>query len=264
MTPAVVATDLDGTVVRRDGTISPRTKRALTAASDAGALIVIATGRPPRWLPGVADATGHHGLAICANGALVYDLESERITQSRPLDPEVAREVMAALRAAVPEIEFGLELADGGFAHEPGYRPRWTPKPGAFVGDLDDALTLPISKVLGRCEGMSSDELLGIARASVAESIATLTHSSIDGLLEISALGVTKASALAGLVAERGLDASDVVAFGDMPNDVEMLRWAGLGVAVANAHPEVLAVVDEVTASNEDDGVAIVLERLFG
>jgi hydroxymethylpyrimidine pyrophosphatase-like HAD family hydrolase len=264
MTPSVVATDLDGTLVHSDGTISDRTRAALAAAADAGALIVIATGRPPRWLPGVADATGHHGIAICANGALVYDLASEQIVRSRPLDPEVARHLMSLLRKAVPDIEFGVELVDGGFAHEPGYRPRWTPKPGAYVGELDDRLTGPISKLLGRREGMGSDELLGIARTEVGDSIATMTHSSIDGLLEISALGVTKASTLAELVAQRGLGPADVVAFGDMPNDVEMLRWAGLGVAVANAHPEVLAVVDEVTASNNDDGVAQVLERLFG
>jgi hydroxymethylpyrimidine pyrophosphatase-like HAD family hydrolase len=128
MTPAVVATDLDGTLVRSDGTISPRTRDALAAASDAGALIVIATGRPPRWLPGVADATGHRGLVICANGALVLDLETEQIIASRPLDVDVALGIAAQLRAAVPDIEFGIERVDGSFAHEPGYRPRWDPR----------------------------------------------------------------------------------------------------------------------------------------
>jgi hydroxymethylpyrimidine pyrophosphatase-like HAD family hydrolase len=124
-------------------------------------------------------------------------------------------------------------------------------------------MTQPVSKLLGRREGMGADELLALARAVVGESVATLTHSSIDGLLEISALGVTKASTLAGLLDDRGLGAADVVAFGDMPNDIELLSWAGLGVAVANAHADVLAVADEITASNNDDGVAVVLERLF-
>src|SRR3954453_21932086 len=77
--PRVVATDLDGTIVRSDGTISPRPRGALTAAESAGAMVVIVTGRPPRWLQGIADETGHRGLAICANGALVYDLHTEQV-----------------------------------------------------------------------------------------------------------------------------------------------------------------------------------------
>jgi len=225
--------------------------------------VVIATGRPPRWLPDLAEAAGHRGLAICANGAQVFDLATEEVIRSRPLSPEVVRQLAADLRVAVPGIEFGLELVDGGFAHEPGYRPRWTPKPGARIGPVEELLDQPVSKLLGRREDLTSDELLAIARSGLDGSIATFTHSSIDGLLEISALGVTKASTLEALVRERGLGPHDVIAFGDMPNDVEMLRWAGHGVAVANAHPEVLAVADQVTSSNDDDGVAAVLERLF-
>lgn len=263
MIPAVVATDLDGTVVRSDGTISARTRAALDRAADAGALVVIVTGRPPRWLGGVAEATGHHGLAICANGALVYDLTTERVVESRPIDAAVVRALMAQLRAAVPDIGFAIERVDGQFAHEPDYHPRWDPEDNTVIGDLDAVMTGPISKLLARQEGVGSDDLLARAVEIIADGAATLTHSSVDGLLEISAAGVTKATTLAAVIAERGLSAADVVAFGDMPNDLAMLRWAGHGVAVANAHPEVLAVVDEVTASNDDDGVAQVLERLF-
>ena len=95
----------------------------------------------------------------------------------------------------------------------------------------------------------------------VGETV-TLTHSSDDGLVEISASGVSKATGLARLAEERGIDPGRAVAFGDMPNDLPMLAWAGRAVAVANAHPEVLALADEVTASNDEDGVARVLERL--
>jgi hydroxymethylpyrimidine pyrophosphatase-like HAD family hydrolase len=120
-----------------------------------------------------------------------------------------------------------------------------------------------VAKLLARHEGLSADELLARARRVVGEEMAALTHSSRDGLLEISAAGVTKASTLMAVCAERGLRAEDAVAFGDMPNDLPMLAWAGHSVAVGNAHPEVLAAVDEVTASNDDDGVAQVLERWF-
>jgi hydroxymethylpyrimidine pyrophosphatase-like HAD family hydrolase len=170
---------------------------------------------------------------------------------------------LAQLRAAIPNVHFAVERVDGVFIHEPDYHPRWIPEPETVIGEVDGFLTEPVAKVLARCEGVGSDELLRRALPAVDESVASLTHSSIDGLLEISAVGVTKATTLARLLADRGLGADDVLAFGDMPNDLEMLAWAGHGVAVANAHPDVLAVADEVTASNDDDGVAEVLERFF-
>jgi hypothetical protein len=170
---------------------------------------------------------------------------------------------MTELRRAVPQITFAIERVDGQFAHESDYHPRWEPEDSTIVGDLEVAFDVPLSKLLARAEGTNSDDLLAMARAVVDERVATVTHSSIDGLLEVMAYGVNKATTLEQLVAERGFGAGDVVAFGDMPNDLEMLTWAGHGVAVANAHPDVLAVADEVTLSNDEDGVAAVLERLF-
>lgn len=263
MTPRVIATDLDGTVVRTDGTISPRTRDALRLARDAGALVVVVTGRPPRWLAGIGDALGHDGTAICANGALTYDLTTDEIVASRPIGLDVIRNLMKQLRASVPEVVFAVERIDGQFAHESAYHPRWEPEATTIVGDLEQVFDVPIAKLLGRVEGVDSDGLLAVARASVEEGLATLTHSSIDGLLEVMAYGVTKATTLEHWLAGRDLGAEDVVAFGDMPNDLEMLTWAGRGIAVANAHPELLAVADEVALSNDDDGVAVVLERLF-
>jgi Cof subfamily protein (haloacid dehalogenase superfamily) len=261
--PRVVATDLDGTIVRSDGTISARTRAALTAAEAAGAMVVIVTGRPPRWLEGIAQETGHHGLAICANGALVFDLHTEEVVESHPLEVAVARQLVNELRAAIPGLAFGVERVDLGFAHEPTYHPRWTTDDGTVVADIETLLSAPVAKVLGRHEDMGSDDLLARARAVVGGELATMTHSSRDGLLEISAAGISKASTLETVCAERGYGAADTIAFGDMPNDLPMLAWAGHSVAVANAHPEVLDAADEVTASNDDDGVAAVLERWF-
>jgi hypothetical protein len=261
--PRVVATDLDGTIVRSDGSISPRTRDALSVAEESGALVVLVTGRPPRWLPGIAEATGHHGTAICANGAILYDLHTERVVDSHPLGADVVRRLLPELREAIPGLGFAIETVAGRFAHEPAYRPRWATEPDAGVEDLADLLDEPISKLLGRHESMGSDELLAAARRVAGDDIATMTHSSADGLLEVSAPGISKASSLADLCARHDLGADDTVAFGDMPNDLPMLAWASYSVAVANAHPDVLTAVDEVTASNDDDGVAIVLERWF-
>jgi Cof subfamily protein (haloacid dehalogenase superfamily) len=263
MTPRVVATDLDGTVIRSDGSISPRTRNALTAVADAGAMVVIVTGRPPRWLQGIADATGHHGLAICANGAIVWDLHDERVVSSYPLELNAVRDVVASLRAEIPELGFAVESIDTGFGHEPSYRPRWATDEQTVVAELEALLSRPVAKLLARHEGLTADELLARARSVVTDELASLTHSSRDGLLEISAAGVTKASTLQTLCAEHGHGPQDVIAFGDMPNDLPMLAWAGHSVAVGNAHPEVLQAVDEVTATNDEDGVALVLERLL-
>ena len=257
----LVATDLDGTIVRSDGTISERTRRALESAERAGALVVFVTGRPPRWMHEVAVATGHRGLAICCNGAVVYDLHDESIVERRPLEPRVLRSVAGTLRAELPDVAFAVEVGDD-FFREDIYRPTFDPGPEA-IRHVDELLAAPAVKLLVRHPTLGPDELLRRARHVVGDD-ATLVHSSSEGLLEISAPGVTKASALASFAAERGITAARVIAFGDMPNDVPMLAWAGHSVAMANAHADALAVADEVGPSNDDDGVAAVLERLFG
>jgi Cof subfamily protein (haloacid dehalogenase superfamily) len=260
--PRLVATDLDGTVVRSDGSISDRTRSILASVEEAGAVLVLVTGRPPRWMPPIVEATGHRGVAICANGALTYDLHTATVVRHNLLSTSALADIVASLRRDIPGIAFAVERHDTGFAHEPSYKPRWDSNDAKAVRPIEELLADGAVKLLGRHEGMGADELLAAAHVSVGD-LGTLTHSSSDGLLEISAVGVSKASALAELAAEHGIEAVDAVAFGDMPNDVPMLAWAGLGVAVANAHPEVIAVADEVAASNDDDGVAEVLSRWF-
>lgn len=263
----LVATDLDGTIVRSDGTVSDRTRRAFADAEDAGVAVVLVTGRPPRWMSTMADDTGHRGLAILSNGAIVYDLHEERIVEQHPLDPAAGAEAVAALRAAVPGLVFAVERGDR-FGHEPAWARRYArfssgARDDVLVGEVEELLAEPMVKILARHEALAADELLAQARAVLGETC-TVTHSGVGtvALLEISGPGVTKASALARLAADLGTGAEGTVAFGDMPNDLPMLAWAGHAVAVANAHPEVRAVADEVTASNDDDGVAVVVERL--
>lgn len=260
--PRLVATDLDGTIVGSDGRVSPRTRTALGLVEEAGATLVFVTGRPPRWLAPVVDETGHRGLAICANGAVLWDVRQGRAVEEFPLEPEAGAALVDALRGALPGVAFAVE-SGGRFGHEPAYRPAWEVPDDVLVAAAEELVRTPVAKLLARVQHLDPDELLARARAVVGD-LATLTHSSRDGLLEISGAGVSKASALAHLAAERGVDRSEVVAFGDMPNDLPMLGWAGHSVAVANAHPEVLEVADEVTASHDEDGVALVLERLFG
>jgi Cof subfamily protein (haloacid dehalogenase superfamily) len=259
--PRLVATDLDGTIVGPSGEISDRTVRALHGVEALGVPVVFVTGRPHRWLRDIAERTGRTGLAICANGGTVYDLHTEQVVAHHPFAQEVGLEVSRRLRDALPEVAFAVETLDG-YAREQSYRARWEVGMEDTIGPIEEIFTDATVKLLVRHESMDADRLLAAAREIVGE-LAEFTHSSIGGLLEVSAAGVSKATTLAGLCADRGIAADDVIAFGDMPNDLAMLAWAGTAYAVAGAHPEVLAAVEMRTGDPVDDGVAQVLERVF-
>ncbi len=259
--PRLVASDLDGTLLRSDGTVADRTREALARVEQSGSLFVMVTGRPPRWMAQVAQEAGHRGLAVCANGALVYDLHTEQVVQDFRIDGATTMQLVRSLRSQVPGIAFAVEKGHDGFGRESAYVPRYDTAE-LVVAPIEELVEPGVVKLLARVEGTPSDDLLAQAREVIGE-LAECTHSSGDGLVEISAAGVSKASGLAVLAQEWGVDAADVIAFGDMPNDLPMLSWAGRSVGMGNAHPDVLALVDEVTATNDEDGVAAVLERWF-
>jgi Cof subfamily protein (haloacid dehalogenase superfamily) len=258
-TPRLVATDLDGTLLRTDLTVSDRTRAALGTVEDSGATVVLVTGRPPRWMPPVVEQTGATGLAVCANGALVYDLERGEVVRRHPLEAATATRLTAALREALPEVTFAVEYGVR-FGHEPEFLTRAAQDP--LVGSIEELLKEPIVKLLIRHPDMTATELHQVA-AAIAGEEAVATYSG-ETLVEVSGAGVSKAFALAHLADDLEVTPDEAVAFGDMPNDLPMLEWSGHAVAVANAHPSVREVADEVTASNDEDGVALVLERLFG
>lgn len=258
----LVATDLDGTLLRDDKTISVRTREALRRVQEAGIALVLVTGRPPRRLKIVAQELGMTGLAVCCNGAMVYDLAADAIFQHDTLAPETARQLVVALREAVPGVCFAIERGLV-FGHEPAYTAisQVTEHEPPLSADAHELCAQAVTKLIVRHPEMPIEELWRISRDIAGETAAT-THSGAP-FVEIAAAGITKASALAGICEWLGIAAREVIAFGDMPNDLPMLAWAGRSVAVANAHPDVLAAVDEITATNDDDGVAIVLERLL-
>jgi HAD superfamily hydrolase (TIGR01484 family) len=260
--PRLVATDLDGTLLRSDGTIDARTRRAMAAMEASGVPVVLCTARPPRVLGPLAQATGHRGIAVCSNGSVIWDLHTDSVVETFPLTVEAARAVVARLRAALPETTWAIER-HGVFAREPDYVPHWPVPDDTIVDELDALLTVPALQLMVRHPWLTGDELLARARDLVSD-LAELSHSSTaDTLLEIGAAGVSKASGLALLCERRRIDRADVMAFGDMPNDLAMLQWAGRSIAVANAHCDVIEIADEVTASNDEFGVAVVLERVL-
>ncbi|MCX4916344.1 HAD family hydrolase [Streptomyces sp. NPDC060011] len=261
---SLIATDLDGTLLRGDDTLSDRSRAALAKVTASGAQHLVVTGRPaPRVRP-LLDDLGGAGLAVCGQGAQLYDAGTDRLLWSVTLDRELAETALGKIEAEVGLLYAAVDQdgVDGLTLIEPGYVMPHPTLPAVRVRRRDDLWAQPISKVLLRHPTMSDDELASAARGVVG-SLATVTMSG-PGTVELQPCGVTKATGLALAATHLGLTPSATLAFGDMPNDIPMFDWAAHGVAMANAHPELKAVADEVTLSNEDDGIAVVLERIFG
>ncbi|MET9506691.1 HAD hydrolase family protein [Streptomyces sp. NPDC006622] len=269
--PRLIATDLDGTLLRDDKSVSPRTVAALAAAEKAGIEVFFVTGRPARWMDVVSDHVHGHGLAICGNGAAVVDLHggpgAHRFVKVRELARENALDAVRLLREAAPGTMYAIEQTYG-FYQEPEY-PRMhlevpdslAPAERLLAPDAPGAGE-PVLKILAFHPTLDPDAFLTLARLAIGDR-ANVTRSSPSALLEISGPEVSKASTLALCCAERGISHEEVVAFGDMPNDVEMLTWAGRSYAMGNAHPDVIAAASGQTVANNDDGVAVVVERLI-
>ena len=260
--PRLVATDLDGTLLDADGRVTRRTRAALDALDARGVPVVFVTGRPIRWMVDLWEAVGRHGLAVCSNGGIVYDVGAGRVREARAIDRGTAREVAGRLRAEVPGTVFAVERTDG-FAREADFLPRVAPPDGVPVGPLEEIHGGDVVKVLARHEEHAPEDFWRRVEASVGDLVTT-TWSSTGALVEMSARGVTKATTLERLAGELGVDRADVAAFGDMPNDVPMLAWAGRSWAMADAHEQARAAADDLAPPHHEDGVAQVLERLFG
>lgn len=262
MSVRLIATDLDGTLVHSDGSVTSRTRAALALAESRGVDVVFVTGRPLRWSREVFEHVGGHGEAVISNGALVWDVAADVPLTVRGIPPEVVLDVADRIRTAVPGATFALETL-AGISLERGFLERYPLPDDSRRGELADLLGEPALKVLARHEELAPQEFWDRAR-DVAGDLVEITWSSATTLLEMSAAGVTKASTLAQLAEARGVHAADVVGFGDMPNDIPMLRWVGTSYAMANAHPTVIEIADHVAPSNDDDGVAKVVEELLG
>lgn len=199
---------------------------------------------------------------ICCNGAFVYDVPERAVIAAHGLSPSTARAIAADLRAALPGVGFAAELPEGIRMEReyPGLHPEDVPADGAYRSI--DTIDRPAGKLLARSLQLPETEFMrGVTR--IVGGRAEVTYSASGGLAEIGPLGVTKASSLAGWCTGRGISAGEVWAFGDMPNDLPMLTWAGVSFAVANAHPDVVAAASRCCPSNAEDGVAHVLEPLL-
>jgi HAD superfamily hydrolase (TIGR01484 family) len=258
----LVATDLDGTLLHTDGTVTDRTRKVLDAVDAQGVTVVFVTGRPIRWMEPLWHHVGDHGLAICSNGGIVYDVPGRSIARARTIPRGIGLEVADLVRTELPGTTFGVERTTG-FGREPAFPDRRdADHPERAVGPLEELFDDSVVKLLARHTDLAPEEYWARVEQLVGRFVPT-TWSSVDPLVEMSGPQVTKATTLELICAELGVRPDEVVAFGDMPNDIAMLEWAGTSYAMANGHPTAVAAADHTAPRNDEDGVATVLEELF-
>ena len=258
----MIASDLDGTVLGPDFRFRPRTVRAITAARDAGIHVVFVTGRPKRWLHPLHEQIEDAGVVICSNGAVVYDPARDRVLASSAFDISEAYGVMGEISERFPATLYSAETLDGIFA-DPG----WSRTDRMETLDLPEAPVreslahgTPVVKFLAKLDGAVPHDYYEQLRDIVAGRLA-VTHSiPAAPLVEMGQRGLTKARTLERFAAEHGITGEQIMAFGDMPNDLEMLTWAGRGYAMADGHPEVVRAVGRTAPPFAQDGVARVIE----
>ncbi|MEV4559865.1 HAD family hydrolase [Kitasatospora sp. NPDC049285] len=260
----LVATDLDGTLLTSAETVSERTLRALAAVTARGAQHIIVTGRSAGWTRPVLDEIGYTGIAVCGQGAQVYDAGAHRLLTSVTLDRQLAAMALAKIEAEVGTLAVAANQdgLDGEVLAGPGYRLKIGAELPVRPVPPEELLASPVSKLYIQHPELTDDQLASAAEAVAGQLVGVVMAGA--GIVELLPLGLTKATGLSIAARRLGVTAAQTIAFGDMPNDVPMFRWAGHGVAMGNAHEQLRAVADEVTVSNDEDGVAVVLDRVFG
>nr|WP_296066852.1 HAD family hydrolase [uncultured Actinoplanes sp.] len=262
--PKLIATDLDGTLVHSDDTVSAYTHEVLDRVRAAGIRVVGATGRGPRLASLTRNDIRDADFLVMAQGGWVLDQsESRYLLQSRLPGSAVAR-VLSALEAEAGPLSVMVEALEHDDAPLWGdYDPTWRYPVTVEARPRQECVAGDVIKAFARSFTCDVDDLLDMARRLVPPEVATVTQAGLN-YVEICPPNVHKATGLAVVAEAIGVDPADVLVFGDMPNDLTMFEWAGWGrVAVANAHPAVKAVADEITLSNDEDGVAKYLDRLL-
>lgn len=262
----VIATDLDGTIVGQDKTVSRRTVAALEECAAAGDAVVFLTGRAPHGP--MAELPTHvlrGGVMFCANGAVEYDVVRDRVRSAATITAAELKHAVEVIRQAYPGGRFcvdGLERT----VYERGYL--WAPddpEEGGMFDDIVDGVNdrLGAYKAVYLHEGASPEEMIRTVAPLLAGTV-SLTYGSTRNpfFLEMVPRGTSKGTALASYARSLGVERDDVIAFGDMPNDIGMFEAAGTSYAMGDAPANVIAAATHRADKVEDDGVAAVLEAL--
>ncbi len=273
--PKLIALDVDGCLVPHGGTISQRTRETLMHAQNRGMKVVLVTARPPRWVPPVVEALKFDTVAICGNGAITVNTKDFSVLDMVAIPGEAASSVVKEVKRIVPDAVFAAESIEV-LRAGPGYQDL---PPGAVqreglvpkdryatilsVDSLEEMLDADVYKIVSETFVLDAEEFLRQAK-EVAEHLVAVTRSVAGrSYIEFGPLGLSKAETLHQYANSLDINASEVIAFGDMPNDIEMLKWAGTGVAMGNSHEDVLQIADMIAPHAQDDGIARILEVIL-
>lgn len=268
--PRLIASDIDGTLLDRNHRVPRRNRDAVARAVQQGAYFALSTGRPFRWIAPVLEQLPVRPVCVTSNGAVLYDSAEDRVMAAHELSPAALAEVVDVAQTVLGTVGFGAERAGGSLAdavEDLFVVERHYSENALFEGfgvvSMGELVGKPTVKFLIRNTDYSAPELYELIAPHIDPELAHLTYSMQEGILEVAAPNVTKRRGVEWLAQHTGIAQQETIAFGDMPNDIEMLTWAGCGVAMENAHPEVKAAADAVTVANHQAGVAKVLERWF-
>jgi len=265
--PRLVATDLDGTVVRSDETVSPRTMSALKRLAASGVILVGATGRGPRLLDMCRNDVPSADFLVLAQGAFVYECRyDDTVVQlaDRSVDGAVLHKALRLIEAEVGPLRAIAEPADPERLLTGDPMPDW-PWPAVVLETAPREIAFTGSMVKGYfvSDEYTGPELLVAAKDVIDPNLVSVTESGV-GMLEVCPVGVTKAAGIQVVLDKFGIDWADVLVFGDATNDLSMMEAAGHSVAMPNGHPWVQAAATEIApAGNNDDGVAQYIEELL-
>ncbi len=258
----MVAIDLDGTLLRSDKSLTKRNARAVQAAVRQGVRVVLASARPPRSTIEIYHALGLSTYQINYNGALIFDPKRDAVVRHTPLDARIAQKVVRIARKMDPEVVVSIEVMDKWYTDRvDDTLPTESSKHRRpdRLGPLDDVLREPVTKLMLLAPPVRLRPVRDRVIRKMGKKIGIAV--SDDYLLQVVHPSVDKAEALAWVAHEYGILAEEVMAIGDAPNDVGMMKWAGLGAAVASGWEDTLAAADVVVPGNDHDGVAEAIEQ---
>ena len=257
--PRLVALDVDGTVVDRDSVLPDPVREAIRAIIDAGTTVVLATGRAWHSTEGLVAQLGlPPGPSVCSNGAVIVEFPPLQIRKAVTFDP---REVIRGVQDFAPGTLIAVEEIGRGFRLNQHF-PEGDLTGEMIVEDVEQLSARPVTRVILRDPTRSDSDFQALARHLGLHEVTYFVGWS--AWLDIAPDGVNKATALAEVCADLGVSPADVLAFGDGRNDIEMLRWAGRGVALGDAPAEVKEAADDVAPMFADGGVVEELRRWFG
>ncbi len=257
-----VVTDLDGTIVRRDGTLTAATIDTAAALSAKGIVLIAATARTPGAVRILDPLLPHLRLAVCCGGSLGWCPATDRLLWQENIDAAIVRQIIGGVTRFLPDA--GVAAYDGRrWVMTPAYaatRTEHGPCEIAAPAEIDPSQVCQMSICHSRGD---ADRLASelVAAMGIGPAFAAIICSAPD-VVDIAAPGIDKYSGVSRALSHLGIAAADSIAFGDMPNDLPMFRLCGSAVAVGNAHPEVLAAAGAITHSVEEDGFTFFLRGL--